>query len=89
MRGISKQDAIRRMRFKFIQISTLQDKALATKRPEMRDGLLASKAKLKRSQVQDQAQEDSIGDIACSADSIGPRASRSPILIKHCPSHLN
>jgi hypothetical protein len=35
------------MRLKFVQIATLQDKALATKRHEMRDGRLVSKAKLK------------------------------------------
>jgi hypothetical protein len=38
MRGISKQNAIRRARFKFVKIATFQDKALATKRSEMRDG---------------------------------------------------
>jgi hypothetical protein len=43
------------MRLKFIQINTLQDKALATKRPEMRDRWLASKAKLKGGQIQDRA----------------------------------
>jgi hypothetical protein len=47
MRGISKQNVIRRMRIKFIQIATLQDKAHAIKRPEMRDRRLASKVKLK------------------------------------------
>jgi hypothetical protein len=47
MRCITKQNIIRKMRLKFVQIVTLQDKALATKRPEMRDGRLASKAKLK------------------------------------------
>jgi hypothetical protein len=51
MRGISKQNAIRRTRLKFIQIVTLQDKALATKRPEMRDRRLVSKAKLKGGQM--------------------------------------
>jgi hypothetical protein len=60
----------------------LQDKALTTKRPEMRDGWLASKMKLKGGQMQNRAQEDSIGDIASSADSIGPKASRSHVLIK-------
>jgi hypothetical protein len=55
MRGIYKQDAIRRTRDKFIQIAMLQDKALATKRPELRDERLASKAKLKGSQMQDRA----------------------------------
>jgi hypothetical protein len=55
MRCITKQNAIRGTRFKFVQISTLQDKAHATKRPEMRDERLASKAKLKWGQIQDQA----------------------------------
>jgi hypothetical protein len=32
-----------------------QDKALATKRPKMRDRWLASKAKRKRSKIQDRA----------------------------------
>jgi hypothetical protein len=66
-----------------------QNKALATQRPEMRDGRLASKAELKGSQIQDRAQEDSIRDITCSADSISPKASRSSMLIEHHPSHLN
>jgi hypothetical protein len=51
MRGISKQNALRRTRHKFIQIATLQHKALATKRPEMRDIRLASKMKLKGGQM--------------------------------------
>jgi hypothetical protein len=67
----------------------LQDKALATKRPEMRDGQLASKAKLKRGQIQNRALENSIGDITCSADSIEPKTSRSLMLIEHHPCHLN
>jgi hypothetical protein len=53
MRGIAKQDAIRRARLKFIKIAMFQDKALATKRPKMRDGWLASKVKLIGSQIQD------------------------------------
>jgi hypothetical protein len=63
--------------------------ALATKRPEMRDERLASKAKLKGSQIEDRAQEDSIRDITCSDDSIGPKVSRSLWLIEHHPCHLN
>jgi hypothetical protein len=47
MRGISKQDAIKRTRLKFVNISMFQDKALATKRPKMRDRWLESKAKLR------------------------------------------
>jgi hypothetical protein len=89
MRGISKQDAIRRMRLKLIQIVMFQDKALATKRPKMRDGWLASKAKLKGSQIQDRAQDDSILDITCSVDRVCPKVSMSPMLIEHHPSHLN
>jgi hypothetical protein len=89
MRCITKQNTIKRTRLKFVQIATLQDKALATKRPEMRDGWLASKAKLKGGQIQDRAQENSIGDIKCNADSIDPKASRSLLLIEHHPYHLN
>jgi hypothetical protein len=55
MRCISRQNAIRGMRLKFVQIITLQEKALATKRSEMRDGQLASKENLKGGQIQDRA----------------------------------
>jgi hypothetical protein len=89
MRGIAKENAIRSTRLKLIQIAIFQNKAFPTKRPEIRDRQLASKVKLKRSQIQDRAQEDSIRDITCSADSIGPKASRSPMLIEHHTSHLN
>jgi hypothetical protein len=89
MRGVSKQDAIRRMGLEFIKIATLQDKTLATERSEMRDGWLASKAKLKGGQMHDRAQENSIGDITFSADIISPKASRSHVLIEHHSSHLN
>jgi hypothetical protein len=53
MRDISNQDAIRSARLKFIKIAMSQDKALATKMPKVRDGRLVSKAKLKRSLIQD------------------------------------
>jgi hypothetical protein len=43
------------MRLKFVHIVTLQDKALATKKPKMRDRQLASKLKLKRGKIQDRA----------------------------------
>jgi hypothetical protein len=52
MRGIAKQNAIRKMRLKLIQIAMFQDKALPTKRPGLRDRRLASKAKLKGDQIQ-------------------------------------
>jgi hypothetical protein len=51
MRLTTKQNAIKRTKLKFIQIAMLQDKALATKRPEMKDRRLASKAKLKGGQM--------------------------------------
>jgi hypothetical protein len=41
------------MKLKFVLITMLQDKALATKRPAMRDEPLASEAKLKGGQIQD------------------------------------
>jgi hypothetical protein len=85
----TKQNVIKRARLKFIKISIFQNKAFASKRPKMRDGRLASKMKLKRSQMQNRVQEDLIRNIACSADGISPKSSRSSMLIGHHPSHLN
>jgi hypothetical protein len=39
--------------------------------------------------MQNRAQEDSIRNIISSADRIGTKAHRSPMLIEHRPSHLN
>jgi hypothetical protein len=89
MRGVSKQNAIKRARLKLIKISMFQNKAFASKRPEVRDRMLATKAKLKGGQMQNRAQEDPIRDIASGANSIGPKAPRSPMLNELRPSHLN
>jgi hypothetical protein len=80
---------MKRARLKLIKITTFQNKAFTSKRPEVRDKRLATKAKLKGGQMQNRAQEDSIRNIASSANSIGPKAPRSPMLIEHHPSHLN
>jgi hypothetical protein len=77
------------MRLKFIKISMFQNKALTSKKLEMRDRRRVTKVKLKGVQMQNQAQEDSIRNIACSANRICPKASRSPMLIEHHPSYLN
>jgi hypothetical protein len=71
------------------RFSWFKHKAFVSKRSEMRDRRFASKAKLKGGQMQDRAQKNLIRNIACSTDSINPKASRSPILIEHRPSHLN
>jgi hypothetical protein len=89
MRGVSKQNTIKRVRLKLIKIFTFQNKAFASKRPEVRDRRLATKTKLKGGQMQNRAQEDPIRNIASGANSIGPKAPRSPMLIEHHPSHLN
>jgi hypothetical protein len=60
MQGIAKQDAIKKVRLKLIKIVTFQNKALAFEKPEMRDRRLSTKAKFKRGQIQNRAQEDSI-----------------------------
>jgi hypothetical protein len=60
MWGVYKQDDIKRTRLKFIKNSTLQNKALAFKKSEMKDRRLSTKAKLKGGQIQNRAQEDSI-----------------------------
>jgi hypothetical protein len=77
------------MRLKLIKISMFQNKSFASKRPEVRERRLATKAKLKGGQMQNRVQEDPFRDIASSANSIGPKAPRSPMLIAHHPSHLN
>jgi hypothetical protein len=89
MRDVSKQNAIRRVRLKLIKISMFQNKAFASKRPEVRDRRLSTKAKLKRGQMQNRVKEDSIRNIASGANSIGPKSPRSPMLIEHCTRHLN
>jgi hypothetical protein len=83
------QNVIKRTKLKFVQIATLQNRALATKRLGTRDGRLVSKAKVKDGQIQDQVQENSIRDITCNVDSIGLKKSRSLMLIKRRPCHLN
>jgi hypothetical protein len=89
MRGVSKQNAIKRARLKLIKISMFQNKAFASKRPKLRDRRLSTKSKLKGGQKQNQAQEDPIKNIARGANHVGPKAPRSPMLIEHRPSHLN
>jgi hypothetical protein len=89
MRGVSKQNAIKIARLKLIKISIFQNKAFASKRPEVRDRRLATKGKLKGGQMQNRAQEDPIRNIASGANSIDPKAPRSPMLIEYRPSHLN
>jgi hypothetical protein len=89
MRGVSKQNAIKRARLKLIKISTFQNKSFASKRPEVRDRRLSTKSKLKGGQMQNRVQEYSIRNIASSANIIGPKTPRSSMLIEHRPSHLN
>jgi hypothetical protein len=89
MRGVSKQNAIKGARLKFIKIVTFQNKAFTSKRTKVRDRRLAIKAKLKGGQMQNRAQEDSIRNIASGANSFGPKTYRSLMLNKHRPSHFN
>jgi hypothetical protein len=60
MRGVSKQNAIKRARLKLIKIAMFKNKSFASKWPKVRDRRLANKAKLKGGQMQNRAQEDSI-----------------------------
>jgi hypothetical protein len=89
MRGVSKQNVIKRARLKLIKIVTFQNKSFASKRPKMRDRRLATTAKLNGGQMHNRVQEDPIRNIASGANSIGPEAPRSPMLIEYRPSHLN
>jgi hypothetical protein len=55
----------------------------------VRDRRRVTKAKLKGGQMQNRAQEDPIRNIASGANSVGPKAPRSLMLVEHHPSHLN
>jgi hypothetical protein len=50
MRGVFMQNAIKGARLKLIKIAIFQNKAFASKRPEVRDRRLVIKAKLKGGQ---------------------------------------
>jgi hypothetical protein len=89
MRGVSKQNDIKRVRLKLIKIIAFQNKTFASKRPKVRDRMLLTKSNLKGGQMQNRAQEDPIRNIASGANSIDPKAIRSPMLIEHRLSHLN
>src|SRR5579859_3352899 len=89
MRGISKENSIRRARLKFVKVALLQNETLATKNSKMADFWSPAHHKLIRSLLQKGTQEDSICNIASSVDGFGPIAPRSPMLIKHRPGHLN
>jgi hypothetical protein len=89
MRGVSKQNTIKRARLKLIKIFTFQNKAFASKRPKVRDRRLLTKSKLKGGQKQNRAQKDPIKNIASSANSIDPKVPRSHMLIEHRTSHLD
>jgi hypothetical protein len=88
MRGVSKQNTIKIVRLKLVKITTFQNKAFASKRPEVRDRRLSTKSKLKGGQEQNRAQEDPIRNIASGANSISPKAPKSLMLIEHRSSHL-
>jgi hypothetical protein len=81
MRGVSKQNVIKRARLKLIKITMFQNKAFTSKEPEPRDRRLSTKLKLKGGQKQNRVQEDPIRNIASGANSIGPKAPMSPMLI--------
>jgi hypothetical protein len=51
MRSIAKHDATRRATLKLIKVVMFQNKAFTTKRPKMKDKRLATKAKLKGSEI--------------------------------------
>src|SRR5579859_674720 len=89
MRGISKENSIRRARLKFVKVALLQNETLATENLKMADFWSPAHHKLIRSLLQKDTQEDSICNIASSVDSFGPIAPRSPMLIEHRPGHLN
>ncbi|MVG17130.1 hypothetical protein EF849_22135, partial [Aeromonas jandaei] len=60
MRSITKKHAINRARFKFVQITLLQDKELAPKHPKMRHLGYPSKTQLIRCFLHESPKKDAI-----------------------------
>src|SRR5579859_2883416 len=89
MRGISKENPIRRTRLKLVKVALLQNEALATENSKMVDFWSLAHHKLIRGLFHESSQEDSICNIASSVNSLGPISPRSPMLIEHHPGHLN
>src|SRR5579859_6097961 len=87
MRGISKENSIRRARLKLVKVALLQNETLATENSKMADFWSPAHHKLIRSLLQKGTQEDSICNIASSVDGFGPIAPGSPMLIEHRPGH--
>src|SRR6185503_5233327 len=89
VKSITEKNAVRRARLKLIKISFFQHKAPATENSEMVNTGLASKSQLIRGPVHESTHENTVGHIASGINRLSPVLSRSPMLIEHCPRHLN
>src|SRR6266508_1189329 len=87
--GIAKKNAIRGARFKFVQFALLKNEALAAKDSEMAYFWSLAHHQLIRGFLEKSTQENAICHIARGIYRLGPISPRSPMLIKHRPSHLH
>jgi hypothetical protein len=89
VRNISKKNTVRRPGLELVQITLFQDKALASKHPEVAYLGWSSKSQLIISLLYENSKENVIGNIARVVDCFNPISPRSLVLIEHRPSHLN
>jgi hypothetical protein len=89
VRSMTKKNTIGRPRLELIQITLFQDEALVSKHPEVAYLRWPSKPQLIRSLLHKSSKENAIGNMAHGVDHFSPISPRSPVLIKHRPSHLN
>jgi hypothetical protein len=90
MRCMTKENTIDRPSLKLIQLLPfLQNKAFATKNMEVTHLGCATVHQLVACFLLMHSEVDPVRHIACSIHCLSLVPSRSPMLIKHCPSHLS
>jgi hypothetical protein len=89
VRCITKENTIDRPSLKLVQLFPfLKDKALATKDMEVTHLGCVTVHQLVTSFLLMHSEIDPVRNIACGVHRLRPDPSWSPMLIKHCPSHL-
>jgi hypothetical protein len=88
MTSISEENPIGGPRLKLIKPTLLENKAPATKSPEMAHCRCSPMHELIARLVQEGSQKNPVPNVASSIHCLRPISSRSPMLIKNRPSHL-
>jgi len=90
MQSIAKKITIRAARLKFVQmLPLLEHKALGPKWSQVTQLGLLTKPQLIRGLTKVSSEKNAVGNVTGGVNRLSPEMPRSPMLIKHCPGHLN